>query len=230
VRFRAYLFDVQGTLLDFFKPVSTAVGRYLQANDITHVDAAEFTRVWRENYFHRVRYVPQSVADWRRVQDEYEAGFSDVCARYGLPAPDRAAAKAVAGSWQRLEPWPDVRAGMARLREHAITATLSNTDMSTAISLFKGLAIDMDAIFTAELVGAFKPDPAVYQRALRYLGLGPDDAAMVACHPYDLEAADSLGLGTIFVSRPLEYGDPALAHEMAIESVSQHVRSIGEID
>ena len=88
----------------------------------------------------------------------------------------------------------------------------------------------MDAIFTAELVGSFKPDPAVYQRALRYLGVGPDDAAMVACHPYDLEAADSLGLGTIFVSRPLEYGDPALAHGMAIESVSQYVRSIGEID
>jgi len=230
VRFRAYLFDVQGTLLDFFEPVSTAVGRYFQANDITNVDAAEFTRAWRENYFHRVRHVRQNVANWRPVQDEYEAGFSDVCALYGLRAPDRAAAKTVAGSWQRLEPWPEVRTGMARLREHAITATLSNTDMSTAISLFKGLCIDMDAIFTAELVGAFKPDPAVYQQALRYLGLAPHEAAMVACHPYDLEAAGSLGLGTIFVSRPLEYGDPALAHEMAIESVSQRVRSIGEID
>ncbi|MEI6252403.1 MAG: haloacid dehalogenase type II, partial [Mycobacteriaceae bacterium] len=54
MRFRAYLFDVQGTLLDFFNPVSTAVGRYLQVNDITDVDAAEFTRAWRENYFHRV--------------------------------------------------------------------------------------------------------------------------------------------------------------------------------
>jgi 2-haloacid dehalogenase len=52
---------------------------------------------------------------------------------------------------------------------------------------------------------------------------------MVACHPYDLEAADSLGLGTTIVSRPLGYGDPALAHEMALERVSQHVRTIGEI-
>ena len=30
--------------------------------------------------------------------------------------------------------------------------------------------------------------------------------------------------------RPLEYGDPALAHEMAAESVTQYVRAIGEID
>lgn len=86
------------------------------------------------------------------------------------------------------------------------------------------------AIFTAEMCGAFKPDPRVYRRALAYLGVRPEEAAMVASHPYDLEAADSLGLGTIFVSRPLEYGDPALAHEMAAERVTQYVRAIGEIE
>jgi len=230
VRFRAYLFDVQGTLLDFFKPVSTAVGHFLSAHGITDVDAAEFTRSWRENYFRRLRSIPQSIDEWRPVQAEYQAGFIDVCVRYGLPVPDDSAAQAAAGSWQLLEPWPDVRAGMARVREKAITAALSNTDMSTAIALFKRLGIGMDAIFTAEMFGAFKPDPRVYQRALAYLGVRPEEAAMVASHPYDLQAADALGLGTIFVSRPLEYGDPALAHEISVGSVTQHVRAIGEID
>lgn len=229
MRFRAYLFDVQGTLLDFFNPVSTAVGHYLHAHDITDVDAAEFTRSWRENYFRRVGSIPQSIDTWRSVQAEYQAGFLEVCAHFGLPAPDHAAAEAVADSWRHLEPWPDVRVGMARIREKAITATLSNTDMSTAIALFKGLGIDMDAIFTAEMFGAFKPDPRVYRRALTYLGVRPEEAAMVASHPYDLEAAESQGLGTIFVSRPLEYGDPALAHEIAAGSVTQYVRAIGEI-
>jgi 2-haloacid dehalogenase len=230
VRFRAYLFDVQGTLLDFFNPVSAAVGHYLNAHGITDVDAAEFTRSWRENYFQRVRSIPQSIDTWRSVQAEYEAGFLEVCVQCGLPAPDDAAAVSVAGSWQLLEPWPDVRAGMKRVREKAITAALSNTDMSTAIALFKGLGIGMDAIFTAEMFGAFKPDPRVYQRALAYLGVRPEEAAMVASHPYDLEAADSQGLGTIFISRPLEYGDPALAHDVAAGSVTQYIRAIGEID
>ena len=229
MRFRAYLFDVQGTLLDFFNPVSTAVGQYLQAHEITDVDAAEFTRSWRENYFQRVRSIPQSIDTWRSVQAEYQAGFLDVCARYGLPAPDHAAAEPVAASWQLLEPWPDVRTGMTRVREKAITAALSNTDMSTAIHMFKRTGIGMDAIFTAEMFGAFKPDPRVYLGALAYLGLRPQEAAMVASHPYDLEAADALGLGTIVVCRPLEYGDPALAHEMAAGRVTQYVRAIGEI-
>lgn len=229
VRFRAYLFDVQGTLLDFFNPVSTAVGHYLTAHGIEAVDAAEFTRAWRDNYFDRIRNIPQTLATWRPVQDEYRAGFSDVCVRYGLPEPDQASAEEVAAGWQRLEPWPDVPTGLASLRRGAITATLSNTDMKATIALFKGLGIGVDAIFTAEMFGAFKPDPRVYQQALKYLGVQPDEAAMVASHPYDLEAAGSLGLGTIFVSRPLEYGDPAFAHTMARGSVTQHVAAIGEI-
>ncbi|AQT81603.1 haloacid dehalogenase, type II [Mycolicibacterium litorale] len=230
MRFRAYLFDVQGTLLDFFGPVSGAVAEYLSRQGETGVDAADFTRAWRDNYFQRVRSSPQSRESWRRVHDEYVAGFADVAARYGLPAPEPDTAQTVAHSWTRLQPWPDVRTGLAQVRAGAITATLSNTDMSTAISLFKGLSIDMDAILTAEIFGVFKPDPQVYLRALQYLGVRPAEAAMVASHPYDLEAAQALGLGTVFVSRPLEYGDPALAHEMPTGSVTQHVDAIGQIE
>ena len=96
MRFRAYLFDVQGTLLDFFNPVNSAVGHYFTAHGIEHVDAAEFTRSWREDYFQRLRSIPQSLDKWRPVQSEYLAGFSDVCLRYGLPAPDHAVFEAAA--------------------------------------------------------------------------------------------------------------------------------------
>lgn len=230
MRYQAYLFDVQGTLMDFFGPVTRTVANYLDAQQVTTVDAGDFTRSWRRDYFQRVQRIPQSIGDWHRVQDLYAAGFAEVCVSHGLAEPAAAEAGVVASSWQRLEPWPDVRAGMARLRRRAITATLSNTDMSTMISLFKSQAIDMDAIFTAELVGAFKPDPRTYLRALQYLGVPPHRAAMVAAHPYDLEAAGSLGMGTIFLHRPDEYGDPGLAHEMPVETVSQYVSAVGEIE
>lgn len=230
MRFRAYLFDVQGTLLDFFRPVTDAVTEFLDSQQITTFDPADFTRAWREDYFRRVRSIPQTVEDWRRVQDLYAAGFADVCVGYGLDRPSAGDTELAAAGWQRLEPWPDVRAGMARLRGRAITATLSNTDMSTMISLFKRLAIDMDAIFTAEMIGAFKPAPTTYLRALQYLGVAPREAAMVAAHPYDLEAAKALGMGTVFLHRPFEYGDPRLAHDMAPEQVDQYVDSVADIE
>jgi 2-haloacid dehalogenase len=230
MRFRAYVFDVQGTLLDFYGPVTDAVAKYFDAQQVTTVDAGDFTRSWREDYFRRVRDVPQTVDEWHRVQDLYAAGFADVCADFGLDRPSVADAERVSAGWQRLQPWPDVPAGLARLRRQAVTATLSNTDMSTMISLFKRLAIEIDAIFTAEMVGAFKPDPKTYLRALQYLGVAPHEAAMVAAHPYDLEAAGALGMGTVFLHRPHEYGDPELAHEMAAGQVDQRVGSVADIE
>lgn len=230
MRFRAYLFDVQGTLLDFFTPVCAAVRRHLDNHPATGADPAEFTRAWRSDYFARAAGLPQSVSDWRRVQDEYTAGFIELCRRRGIPEPDPAAAAAVASAWQHLQPWPDVPGGLVRLRATAIAATLSNTNMSTMVTLFKDLRIGMDAIFTAEMFGAFKPDPVVYRRALQYLGVRPAETAMAACHPYDLGAAGELGLATVFVRRPQEYGDPALAHDVPPDTVTQYVHAIGEIE
>lgn len=202
---------------------------YLRQHRIAGPDPAEFTRAWRENYYRRVADAPRPLDPRRRVIDEYAAGFTETCVRFGLAEPDDAAAEVVSRSWQRLTPWPDVRAGMGRLQARSITATLSNADTSTVVGVFKEHRIPVDAIFTAEMFGAFKPDPQVYLGALRYLDVRPDEAAMVASHPYDLYAAASLGLGTVFVHRPDEYGDPALSHRMDPENVDQYVESIGEI-
>jgi len=74
------------------------------------------------------------------------------------------------------------------------------------VQLFKTEQLEWDAVLTAELFGAFKPEPLVYERTCRYLGVEPGKAAMVASHPYDLRAAREVGLNTIFVYRPLEFG------------------------
>lgn len=54
--------------------------------------------------------------------------------------------------------------------------------------------VQMDAILTSDVIGTFKPNPSVYQTALRALqceGM-PSQVAMVAAHAYDLEAAAKL--------------------------------------
>ncbi|MCH9730831.1 MAG: HAD-IA family hydrolase [Actinomycetia bacterium] len=63
-----------------------------------------------------------------------------------------------------------------------------------------------DAVFAAEMAGVFKPDPAIYHLAARYLGLSPAQIMMVASHKYDIRAARRLGFQTAFVARPLELG------------------------
>ncbi|TGD90878.1 haloacid dehalogenase type II [Mycolicibacterium sp. CH28] len=230
MRFDAYLFDVQGTLLDFYTPVRAAVAEHLSALGRPDIDPGDLTRAWRTDYFTRVSTLDQLSGPWQKVQGQYEAGFAAVAASYGLPAPDAASATRVAASWQRLVPWPDVRDGLAAIRSGALTATLSNTDMATVIGLARRLDLRFDALFTAELFSRFKPDPQVYLGALGFLGIAPQRAALVAAHPYDLDAAAALGLGTVFVARPDEYGDPALAHSAEPGRYTQAVTGIDQIE
>jgi 2-haloacid dehalogenase len=83
---------------------------------------------------------------------------------------------------------------------------LSNGNIALVLAMAKRAGIPWDAILGAELVQTYKPDPAIYDSALRLLDLAPQQIMMVACHPWDLDAAKSRGLMTAYVHRPLEWG------------------------
>lgn len=81
-----------------------------------------------------------------------------------------------------------------------------------------------DFVFTGELLGSYKPyvlpfrtfgirindrivyprDPKVYLSAMHHLSLTPEKCVMVAAHIYDLRAAASLGMKTVYVRRVTE--------------------------
>ena len=190
--------------MDFYTPVADALTVALNGTE-NKVPVGDIVRAWRRDYFSRVSALEQSASDWYPVQDAYIAGLGAVCQDLGVSlAPEKHAS--VAEAWKRLVPWPDVADGLRRVRRDATVGTLSNTDMATMVQLFKTEGLDCDAILTAEVFGAFKPDPLVYERTCRYLGVRPENTAMVASHPYDLRAAHEVGLNTVFVYRPYEFG------------------------
>jgi 2-haloacid dehalogenase len=63
-----------------------------------------------------------------------------------------------------------------------------------------------DVILGAELGRTYKPRPGIYLKSLEAAGFEPPQAAMVAAHNDDLRAARALGMHTVFVRRPHEYG------------------------
>lgn len=46
-----------------------------------------------------------------------------------------------------------------------------------------------DLLLTSDVIGAYKPDPKMYQTAIRAANFPPEQVAMVAAHIYDLKAA-----------------------------------------
>ena len=56
----------------------------------------------------------------------------------------------------------------------------------------------------------FKRDPAVYQNAIRLLGMEPQEIMMAAAHNDDLEAARKEGMRTAYINRPYDGADQRL--------------------
>ena len=109
-------------------------------------------------------------------------------------------------AWHRLPPWPDVVDGLTRLHSQYILTTLSNGGVAHQVDVVRFAHLRFDCILSTELVRTYKPDPRVYQLVPSLLRIRPEEAMMVASHPYDLAAAAGHGFRTAFVRRPKEWG------------------------
>ncbi|MFE4457163.1 haloacid dehalogenase type II [Nocardia tengchongensis] len=203
----ALLFDVQGTATDFHSTIRRAA-RAAAGDFGPGQDWVKFVNDWRAAYFAETSQQPGDGA-WVSVASIYRKTLDPLLDAVGIDL-DPGARDELARAWSRLDPWPDTVPGLHRLRKRFTLATLSNADVSAVVEITRHGDLPWHAIFAAEMVGAFKPDPRTYGLAARYLGLAPSEIMMVASHKYDIRAARELGFRTAFVARPLEYGDPAL--------------------
>jgi 2-haloacid dehalogenase len=202
---KALLFDVQGTATDFHSTVC-GEARRISGGRCPDVDWARFVDRWRAGYFTALASAATGRDHWVQVHSVYRAELDRLLDEDGVTVLSESEREELALAWQRLTPWPDTVPGLVRLRARLTLATLSNADVSSVINLSKRAGLPWDAIFTAEMAGAFKPDPATYRMAATYLGLPPAEIMMVASHKYDIRAAAALGFRTAFVARPLEFG------------------------
>ncbi|BBY01482.1 haloacid dehalogenase type II [Mycobacterium seoulense] len=201
---KALLFDVQGTATDFH---STVCGEARRIGAGRHPDAdwPDVVRRWRAAYFATLDVAERRGSSWVPVHSVYRRALDRVLDELGIGFSD-SERDDLTLAWRRLTPWPDVVPGLTRLKGAYTLATLSNADVSAVVEISKRAGLPWDAIFTAEMAGVFKPDPAIYRMAATYLGMDAGEIMMVASHKYDISAAGRLGFRTAFVARPLEFG------------------------
>ncbi len=204
---RALVFDVFGTLVDWRSGVAEA----FRAGGVDG-DPHELADAWRARYRPILEAVNAGARPWGDFDALHHATLDDLLAERGVEL-DAAARGALVGAWHRLDPWPDVRDGLAALRRERATATLSNGHVALLVALARHGDLRFDAILSAELAQAYKPAPEAYRAAARLLGVDAGELMLVAAHPWDLDGARAAGLRTAFVERPLEYGPGSPARE-----------------
>jgi 2-haloacid dehalogenase len=82
-------------------------------------------------------------------------------------------------------------------------AILSNgtPDMLRSAVERTGIAALLEAVFSVEQVGVFKPDPQVYRLACDGLGIVPDQIAFVSSNSWDAHAASAFGMRVVWCNR-----------------------------
>ena len=144
-------------------------------------------------------------------------GFVWTLKRYGVSfTPEEV--NTFMAAWQKLSPFPEVVAGLHRLKERFKLVALSNGEPHFLDHLAKNrIQYDFDDIISVETVGAFKPHPGVYRRAAANLGLEVGECMMVSSNSFDVVGARACGFRAAFVDRyGLPYEDTAFQPDVTV--------------
>ena len=206
---KALLFDVFGTVVDWRSSVIAAGDALGRAHGF-QVDWPRFADEWRrDGYLGGIERIRRGEAPWTTVDALHRAKLDELLPRYGVLGLNADEIERFNRVWHRLAPWPDAVPGLSRLRRRFILSTFTNGGFALITNLARHAGLPWDCIITADLFRVYKPAPAFYRGAVELLALRPEEAMLVAAHPYDLAAARGHGLRTAFVPRPLEFGPNA---------------------
>ena len=201
----AMLFDVFGTLVDWRTSIARESEATLAPLGVA-LDWLAFADAWRGQYQPAMDDVRSGRLPFSKLDVLHRRNLDVVLDMFDVPGIDERTRAHLNLAWHRLDAWPDVSAGLRRLKPRFRLAPCSNGNISLMIDLARRNGFPWDAILGAELARDYKPKPGVYLAAVTALDCAPDEVMMVAAHPSDLAAAADVGLRTAFVRRPDEFG------------------------
>jgi len=202
---KALTFDVFGTVVDWRSSVAREAEAILGPKGYA-LDWPVFADRWRALYVPAMAQVSQGVRPFVILDDLHRENLLTLLREDGVGDLTQGEIDHLNHAWWRLDPWPDVTAGLVRLKQRFILATLSNGNIALMVNMAKRASLPWDVILGAEVSRAYKPTPEAYDRTAAFLQLEASECMMVAAHASDLRAAATRGFRTAYVHRPDEYG------------------------
>ncbi len=204
-KIKALTFDVFGTVVDWRNSIAREAEAILGEEGVK-VDGQALALAWRARYQPSMEEVRAGRRPFVKLDILHRENLLSVLDAFGIQGLKDTTIDHLNMAWHRLDPWPDVVAGLKRLKKRYILGTLSNGNVALIVDMARHAGLPWDVILGAEVAGAYKPDPNAYRKAADLLDLDPGQCLMVAAHNDDLVAAAGTSMRTAFVARPNEYG------------------------
>lgn len=196
---RAFIFDAYGTLFDPFS-VEERCEKFFPGQ------GAALSRLWRAKQLEYtwLRSLMGRYEDfWRVTRD----ALVFACKSLKLAASDSALEELMA-AYLHLEIYPDVAPGLEKLSRVPLRI-LSNGSPMMLEAVVKNAELEKTfaELLSVDAVRIYKPNPAVYQMALRKADLPKEEIGFVSSNFWDICGAGAFGFRTFWINRSGEIAD-----------------------
>jgi len=196
--FKVLTFDCYGTLIDWETGILRALAPLLRQDRVRRRDDAVLAD------FARHESAQQALTPDLLYSDLLALVHRRLAAEWGVPASqeaDQAFGRSV-GDWPAFA---DSAAALAYLKQFYKLVILSNVDRNSFAESSKRLGVPFDAVYTAEDIGSYKPDPRNFRytiEALKQAGHAGRDILHVAQSLFhDHAPANAVGLRSAWIDR-----------------------------
>jgi 2-haloacid dehalogenase len=188
---KALVFDAYGTLFD----VHSVQAR---CDSLWPGQGAALSQAWRAK---QLEYT------WQRSLMRRYAPFSQVTEEALLFACEllhleiqESEKRSLLDEYRMLRLFPDVASTLARLPDRKL-AILSNGSPDMLDPLVAQSGLRFDAVLSVDGLRTYKPDPAVYQSAVKELQIPRKDIGFVSSNGWDAQGAKSFGFTVFWINR-----------------------------
>jgi 2-haloacid dehalogenase/putative hydrolase of the HAD superfamily len=196
--FSVLTFDCYGTLIDWETGIYAAIRLWLERQ------GASATRERILAAFAAAEAPQQVATPGLRYPELLARVHTSMAPQLGV-APDAEAAAAFGRSIADWPAFPDSAAALAYLKRHYRLVILSNVDRASFAHSKERLGVAFDAVYTAEEIGSYKPDPRNFEYLLARLseqGIAKEQILHTAESLYhDHLPAKRFGLATCWIHR-----------------------------
>jgi 2-haloacid dehalogenase len=198
-KIKVCMFDQYGTVVDIQGGLTEVAAPFLAAKGFKG-DPGSFVTWWRRTHFE------DSMID--ALLHREHTPYREIGHRAVAQVMDRAGisytweeVRGLVTAIERLKPFPEVPAALARLQKRYRLVVLSNGDPDMLETAKAHHGIPFDEVISVAAANAFKPHVATYRKAAEILGLRMEQVLFVANHAFDCIGAKSAGMRTAFINR-----------------------------
>ncbi len=201
-RIRAITFDAFGTIVDTGRAVLIGVAGRVVRDHLPAVPPERFLERWDGHFF------GIGPGPFLTLSQATEASLARTLGEYGVRADPRPYVERLQRDWLRARAYPEVP-GVLEALDGTPMAVVSNADDAMLREILSRNRLAFDVVVSSEACRAYKPAAAIFEAAVRELGVPPREVLHVGDSlDADVAGAQRFGMPAAWVTRAGEAARP----------------------